>query len=205
MGTDVGKSKMERDLSGTDKIAEVWLRPGTDNSVVLQMWPGDTLTQSRALYRDRSAVEAILRLRSEGWRVEPNFHWGFMATGYAWVKTPLEVDRYCDYWVKEIGTTRELSRTEWEPYWAMLSSSQIVEAADKEEFHAHFTRTDRQKASPRPGLMCKHKWPLAEAQRLDDAHGTFVVKVQERVNQMLTAVNAHPSVLGSQDANVILT
>jgi hypothetical protein len=192
VGTDVGKAKRERDLSGTAKIAEVWLEFVSDNSAVcLKMWPGDTLTQSRALYSDRSAVDAVLSLRSEGWRVEPNFHWGFMATGYAWAHTPLQVEKYCDYWVNEIGATRELSRREWETYWAKLESAQIVAAAGKEEFDAKFTRSQRQKAHPRPGLYCEYKWPLAEAQRLD-ANGNFVEKIRERLNQMLKALHAPP-------------
>jgi hypothetical protein len=190
VGTDVGKAKRERDLSGTAKIAQAWLEFDSDNSAVcLKMYPGDTLTQSRALYADRSAVEAVLALQPDDWHVEPNFHWGFMATGYAWAKTSLPVKKYCDYWVNEIGATRELSRPEWETYWAKLESAQIVEATGKEAFDADFTNTQRQKAHPRPGLFCEYRWPLAEAQQLD-AHGKFVEKVRDRLNQMLTALHA---------------
>ena len=192
VGTDKGKAKGGRDLSGTAKIAMAWLEFASDNSAVcLHMYPGDTLTQSRALYGDRSALDAVLALRTDDWRVEPNFHWGFMATGYAWVETPLQVEKYCDYWVNEIGATRELSRPEWETYWAKLESAQIVEAAGKEAFDADFTGSQRQKVHPRPGLSCEYTWPLAKAQRLD-AHGKFVDKVRERLNQMLTALHATP-------------
>ena len=190
VGTDVGKAKGARDLSGTAKIAMAWLG-FTGDKVCLRMYPGDTLTQSRALYGDRSGLNAILALQSDGWHVEPNFHWGFMATGYAWVKTPLQVEKYCDYWADEIGVTRELSRPEWETYWAELESAQIIEAVGKKAFDAEFTRSQRQKAHPRPGLFCEYMWQLAEAQRLD-AHGKFVEKVRVRLNQMLTALNAPP-------------
>jgi len=192
VGTDVGRAKRERDLSGTAKIAEAWLDFASESSAVcLKMYPGDTLTQSRALFGDRSAVDSVLALRSKGWCVEPNFHWGFMASGYAWANTPLPVEKYCDYWVKEIGATRELSRPEWESYWAKLESAQIVAAAGKEEFDAKFTHSQRQKAHPRPGLFCEYRWKLAEARQLD-AHGKFVGKVRERLNQMLTALHAPP-------------
>ena len=192
VGTDVGKAKRERDLSGTAKIAQAWLGFADDNlAVCLRMYPGDTLTQSRALYGDRSALEAVLALQCDNWHMKPNFHWGFMTTGYAWAKTPLQVEKYCDYWVNEIGATRELSRPEWETYWAKLESAQIVEAAGKEAFDADFTDSQRQKAHPRPGLFREYRWKLAEAQRLD-AHGKFVEKVRERLNQMLTALHAPP-------------
>lgn len=190
VGTDVGKAKGARDISGTAKIAMAWLG-FTGDKVCLRMYPGDTLTQSRALYGDRSALKAILSLKSDGWHVAPNFHWGFMATGYAWANTPLQVEKYCDYWADEIGATRELSRPEWESYWAKLESAKIVEAAGKVAFDADFTGSQRQKVHPRPGLFCEYIWPLAEAQRFD-AHGKFVEKVRERLNQMLTALNAPP-------------
>jgi hypothetical protein len=188
VGTGVGKAKGARDLSGTAKIAMAWLEYA-DGKVCLRMYPGDTLTQSRALYGDHSALNAVLALQSDGWHVEPNFHWGFMATGYAWAKTPLQVEKYCDFWVEEINATRELSRSEWEAYWAKLESAKIVEAAGKEKFDENFTRSQRQKGHPRPGLFCEYMWPLAEAQRLD-AHGKFVEKVRVRLNQMLAALNA---------------
>lgn len=171
-----------------------WLRFAVDDATVcFQLHPGDTLIPSRALYGDRGALDAVLALRSDDrWRVKPNFHWGFMATGYAWIKTPLPVKKYCAYWVNEIGAKRELGRSEWETYWAKLESAHIVEAAGKEEFDKEFTSTQRQKAHPRPGLSCEYKWPLAEAQRLD-AHGDdFVQEVRKRLDQMLIALNAPP-------------
>ena len=196
MGTDVGKAKGARDLSGTAKIAMAWLG-FTGDKVCLRMYPGDTLTQSRALYGDRSGLNAILALQSDGWHVEPNFHLGFMATGYAWAKTLLPVEKYCEYWINEIGNTNELSRSEWEDYWVKLEHDKIVEANAKEAFVKHFTNTLRQRAHPRPGLSCWYKWSLAEAQRLD-SKGKFVEKVRERLNQILSALNA-PTVTGRGD------
>lgn len=190
VGTDVGKAKGARDISGTAKIAMAWLGFADDN-VCLRMYPGDTLGQARALWGDSLAVDAVLALRLDGWRVKPNFHWGFMATGYAWSNTSLPIEKYCTYWVNEIGTTRELSRSEWEMYWAKLEAANIVEADEKVAFDADFTGSQRQKAHPRPGLFCEYIWPLVEAQRFD-AHGKFVEKVRERLNQMLAALNAPP-------------
>lgn len=190
MGTEVGKAKRERHVSGTAKIAEAWLEFSKDHSTVyLSMYPGDTLAQSRALYTDRDVVNAVLDLRAAGWRVEPNFHWGFMTTGYAWTSTPLRVEGYCDYWVKEIGATRELERVEWDTYWAKLESAQIVEPEGKRVFDANFTASKRMKAHPRPGLYCQHAWNLADA-RASDATGRFISEVRDRINQLLAALKA---------------
>ena len=108
VGTDTGKGLGWRDIAGTPKIFMAWLGLSSDNSAVcLRMYPADTLGQSRAFYGDPAAVESVLALRSKGWHVEPNFHWGFMAGGYAWLRTQLAVEEYCAYWINEIGATRE--------------------------------------------------------------------------------------------------
>lgn len=188
--TDVGKGLGWRDISGTSKIFMAWLGLADDNSgLSLRMYPADTLGQSRAFYNDPKSVSAVLALRSQGWLVEPNFHWGFTATGYAWMRTPLSADDYCAYWIKQIGITRELVRAEWENYWGTLVAARIVEAAQKDLFDQEFTGSQRQKAHPRPGLSCEFKWPIAEARKLDN-QGRLIETVRDVVNQMLTALNA---------------
>jgi hypothetical protein len=191
-GTNDGKALGWRNIAGTPKIFMAWLGLSDDQTAIcLQMYPADTLGQARAFYVDPASVHSVLALRAEGWTVAPSFHWGFTAAGYAWSNTPLSVDRYCEYWLKGIGTTREVNRLEWEAYWAKLESDHIVEAAAKEAFDAAFTRSQRQKASPRPGLRCEYQWPLANARNLDD-HGKFVDAVRARLNQMLHALRARP-------------
>ncbi len=190
VGIDDGKSLGWRDLFGTPMIFMAWLGFSSDKSAVcLNMYPADTLGQARAFYGDTSAVKAVLACQSDGWRVEPNFHWGFMARGYACTTTPMPVEKYCSYWVKHIGDTREISRSEWERYWTKLEAAHIVEAAGKELFDAEFTKSQRQKAHPRPGLFCEYRWSLAEAQRLD-SQKKFVEVVRAALNNMLTALNA---------------
>jgi len=192
VGTSEGKDLGWRDLPGTRKIAMAWLGFSKDNSsICLQMYPADTLGQSRAFYADQSAVNDVLALQANDWSVTPNFHWGFMAGGYAWTNTPLSVEKYCAYWIKNIGSTWELDRPNWEAYCATLESDGIIGPAGKEAFDAEFTHKQRQKAHPRPGLRCEYKWTLAESQQLD-ARGKFVENVRERVNQMLTALHAQP-------------
>jgi hypothetical protein len=135
VGVDEGKAQGWRDIAGTPKIFMAELAFASDNaSVSLRMYSADTLGQARAFYGDPASVDSVLALRSDGWRVEPNFHWGFMATGYAWTKTPLTVDEYCAYWVERISGTRELARPDWDSYWAMLVTDRIVESSGKEAF-----------------------------------------------------------------------
>lgn len=201
VGTDAGKVLGWRDLAGTPKmIAMACLGFANDNSAIcLRMYPADTLGQARAFYDDSSAVDKVLALQSDDWRVKPNFHWGFMAAGYASSETPLPVEKYCNYWVNQIGATQELSRSEWENYWMKLESAHIVEATGKEKFDAEFTHSHRQKAHPRPGVSCEYTWSLAEAQQLDK-RGKLVGEVRTRLNQMLAALHA-PLVTAPDDAS----
>ncbi len=179
-----------RDLSGTGKVARVYLGCSLDQSkVCLRMWPGDTLAQARDFYADPAAVKAVLALLSNGRLVRPNFHWGFMSTGYAWVETPAVVEDYCTFWVNHIGETRELPRSDWETYWKRLSSARIVDPAGKLKFDTDFTASERMKAHPRPGLACEFAWPLLEAQKMD-TKGIFIEAVRVRINQMLAALRA---------------
>lgn len=189
-GTDKGKAPGWRDIDGTKKIFMAWLGFASDDATVsLQMYPADTLGQARAFYGDPASVDAVLALRSDGWRVEPNFHWGFAAGGYAWTKTPLPVDAYCAYWVGRIADTREIARSDWDTYWAELETDRIVESSGKDAFDREFTASQRQKAQPRPGLFCEYSWPLSEATRLDDRN-MLVETVRNRINQMLGALRS---------------
>jgi hypothetical protein len=190
VGVAEGKAQGWRDIAGTAKIFMAWLGFASENATVnLRMYPADTLGQARAFYGDPASVNAVLALRSEGWRVEPNFHWGFMAGGYAWSKTHLPVGEYCAYWVECIADTRELARSDWDSYWAKLEAARIVDSSAKEAFDREFTASQRQKAHPRPGLFCEYSWTLPEAARMDDRE-MLVEAVRDRINQMLIALRA---------------
>lgn len=190
VGTEEGKGQGWRSIGGTPKVLMAWLGYSSESSVVsLRMYPADTLGQARHFYADADSVTSVLALRSSGWRVEPNFHWGFMAPGYAWAHSPCSVDDYVAYWLKNIGASRELARSEWDSYLASLQRSAILDASGKEAFEKEFLGSQRQKASPRPGLFCEFTWPLAEAARLD-ARSAFVDAVKGRINEMLNALRA---------------
>jgi hypothetical protein len=190
VGADEGKAQGWRNIGGTQKILMAWLGYPSDVSAVsLRMYPADTLGQARHFYADPESVQAVLALRSQDWRVEPNFHWGFMAPGYAWAPSPCAVEDYCAYWVEHIGGSRELARSEWGSYLATLQANRILDASGKDAFEQEFAGSQRQKASPRPGLFCEVTWPLAEAARLD-AQGAFVDAVTHRINEMLAALRA---------------
>ena len=100
----------------------------------------------------------------------PNYHFGHMEGGYAWTTTTIDVERYMALWRAKIDETNAVKREEWDDYWAWLIQEQLASPDDRAEFDRHFTATNRQTATPRPGLMVVRRWDLNEAEALDGQH-----------------------------------
>ncbi len=156
------------ELPGT--ASRAYLFP-VDGGIELSVYPADTLSQARAFYTRPAAVAALLNLASDpAWKVMPNFHFGHMEGGYAWTTTKASVERYVALWQETIGETGAVKREEWDDYWAWLIEAQLATTEDRDEFDRHFTETNRQTATPRPGLMVVRRWELSQAEALDGQH-----------------------------------
>lgn len=97
-------------------------------------------------------------------------------------------------WTNEIHSAGNVPREEWDEFWAWLEEERIATPEDRPEFDRHFTHTQRQTASPRPGLQLARRWPLAEAEALD-SRGALHAQVREALNAALIAFGKPP--LGS--------
>jgi hypothetical protein len=160
---------------------------GTDSTVELRLWPGDTLEQAKALYSDPTKTKGLLALRGSGWQVSPNFHFGHMAKGFVWTQGDILVERYISHWVDEIGATGQIKRADWEAYFDQLISLGIAAASDRAKFDEDFTQTQRNSATPRPGLRVVYSWPFDTAAQLD-GRGRFANEVRQAINQLLSAL-----------------
>jgi hypothetical protein len=156
--------------------------------IKLRMWPADTLEQARAFYARPKAIERVLKLQNDGWSVSPNFHFGFMATGYCWTRTTMSVADYMWHWLERIGDVGQIERRGWDQYWRNLVNEKIADPRDRERFDHDFTNTQRASATPRPGIACTFDWRFDEAARLDDDRGQLTNAVIMRVNQLLEAL-----------------
>jgi hypothetical protein len=163
-----------------------------DEQVELAMYPADTLSQARAFFTNPAAVAGVARLCEQpGWRVGPNFHFGHMQRGYCWTTTKRPVDEYLELWTNEIHDAANVPREEWDEYWAWLEDERIARPEDRPEFDRHFTNTQRQTASPRPGLVLARRWPLAEAEAFD-ARGALHAQVRVALDTALVAFGEPP-------------
>ena len=134
-----------------------------ERNVELNMWPADTLQQARVFYKRPEATERLLALTEGGWRVQPNFHFGFMTSGLCWLTTALPAANYMSYWKKNIDSVVQIQRKDWDDYWKNLVSTRIVEDSERNKFDDNFTNAQRQTATPRPGLNCVFAWNIGEA------------------------------------------
>lgn len=139
-----------------------------DEVIQLALYPADTLSQAREFYGRGAALDGARALvASDGWTVMPNFHFGHMQRGFCWTTSDIAVEDYLRLWEGGIATAGNVPRDEWATYWSWLIGRGIAKEEDRPEFERDFTETDRQTATPRPGLMLARRWPLAEAEDLD--------------------------------------
>jgi hypothetical protein len=175
------------ELPGTASRAYLF---STKGGIELSVYPADTLFQARAFYTRPAAVAALLALASQPeWSVRPNFHFGHMEGGYTWTTTSVNVEDYIELWQDRIGETGAVKREEWEAYWTWLFQEALASPDDCADFHRHFTATNRQSATPRPGLMVVRRWELTQAEALDGQHklGAEITAALETVTTALAA------------------
>jgi len=70
---------------------------GGIGQIVAAIYPGDTMAQARALYAQLRGDNAsrLLALRDRGWKIEPNFHFGFIRRGFGHgANTKLSLEEY---------------------------------------------------------------------------------------------------------------
>lgn len=167
--------------------ANAYLTVESDGSAVdLSLYPADTLGQARAFYQRPGAISGLRKLLADGWEAGPNFHFGHMQRGFCWTCNHRDLEEYVALWTQRISKEREIPRAEWDAYWAWLQAEEIASPHNRPEFDRHFTHTHRQKASPRPGLWMRRRWPLAEAEALD-AQDSFRAVVREALDAALLA------------------
>jgi hypothetical protein len=117
-----------------------------------------------------AAANARALVQDPNWGLYTNFHFGHMEGGYAWCATTIDVERYIEIWQAKIGDTGAVNRDDWDQYWDWLLREGIASPGDRVEFDRHFTATQRQTATPRPGLKLIRSWDRNEADALDGQH-----------------------------------
>ena len=176
------------ELPGAHTVKTAYLHMSDDEDAVwLTLYPADTLGQARTLYTDHAAVERLLALRERAWELRPNFHFGFIQRGLAWSPSELAVEDYITLWQSEIGSSGSIPREAWPRYLDWLIETRVAADGYQETFHRAFTGTDRESATPRPGLRLVHSWAIADAERRDTER-RLVDEVRTTIDEALQAL-----------------
>lgn len=158
-------------------------------SLELRLYPGDTLSQARVLYQDPARVDGLLGLRDEGWRLRPDFHFGFAARGFTNTNSRLNADQYIAYWVTRIPRLTQFLRDDWNHELRRLIDDGIFDPEDKPQFDRDFTHTARDSAAPRPGILLSRGWGSDRAHVED-----FPSALNSALKQALNALGEHRAV-----------
>jgi hypothetical protein len=178
----------------TRAVKFAYLDDPEPDGLPLRLYPADTLEQARVFYASPARVQRTLDLRRRGWRAEPNFHFGYRERGLCWSRSALPADDYVAYWVERIGQTTAISRDDWQAELDRLTSDGIFDAADRPQFDADFTNTERPYASPRPSLELTRYWTQESGGR-DFADG-----LRAALSQALGALGEQATALGAATA-----
>ncbi|HCU11028.1 MAG TPA: hypothetical protein DGB72_02760 [Gemmatimonadetes bacterium] len=172
------------DVGAGRSIKYAYLALAADERFELHLYPADTLEQARVFYDDPDRVARILGLREQGWRIDANFHFGYAARGLAWTESPISIDAYAAYWVAHIDSAHALPRAEWDAELERLIAARMVTREDLPQFDADFRSTDREKATPRPGMRVVYAWPNHRIRQPE-----FPAAVRKRVSEVLSALD----------------
>jgi len=140
---------------------------GEEAKLVLEIDPGDTMSQARIMLGRVALADIQDLLTEERWSGHPTFHLMFMTTGFFYPKARQSLAEYWRVWAENRGAIRQWKRPEYDDAFAKLLSLGIVGEGDRESFHQSTTNTGRDVVNFAPASKLWWRIPLDEAAVLD--------------------------------------
>ena len=144
------------------------------------------MVQARSLYAylGRHGADRLLALSDRGWKIKPNFHFGFIRRGFGHgVKTRLSLEDYIRYWtdhpierVSLAAQTLEVALRDFVSV-GMIGNEDFGEVVEELPVSA-------QNFNVIPGLEMLFDWPLSKAVEID-RRGGMVEEFTRVVNEAL--------------------
>lgn len=147
-------------------VALIPRRRGTALYLMIEIDPGDTTNQARALY-DGVSRDEIAALAKVGWTVEPNFHFMHVTKNLFWTKCQLSFEEYWAFWSTHKDWIRQWRRDQFEDLFQDLVRAGLAAADDRAGFDRHVLNTGRTTINVCPGLTLRWWLPIEEAATLD--------------------------------------
>jgi hypothetical protein len=165
--------------------------------IVLQLYPGDTVNQARALYDEGNLNRnEALALREDGWSVSTNLHFQYIQSHLFWAEGEASLEFYVDYWLArvrdpQVGRWRAIRRweaNEWPEMERELQALRFISVADLNRLEQERVARGAIHLNVCPGLGFEFKWSREEALRLDDQKA-FEAQFKRRVEQAMRTWN----------------
>ncbi len=153
---------------------------GAGWGLVLEIHPGDTVSQARSFYRsvDVTALGPLL----ESWSGSSNLHFSHINKHLHWCRARKRVVPFVTFWLEHQGWIRNVKEEEFAELSALLDQHGLTDGHDRREFERLFVDSKRSSVNVCPGISLTYRWTGAEAVRLD-REGRLVTGVEERIRQ----------------------
>jgi hypothetical protein len=163
----------------------------TVDAIELAMYPGDTITQARALfgYLAQHGADRLLNLRNSHWVVEPNFHFSFIRRGLGDnVTTSLSLDGYLRYWMppRRIEQVSPDESGNFRTALGQFVEAGLMQEKDIPEVCTKALNIGANVLNVNPGLKVVYTWPLTDAISID-RKGGMTDAVRDKANEALAA------------------
>ena len=142
----------------------------SDWRLAIEIWFGDTLSQSRELYKIKIDEGKISLLEEKGWQYSPNFHISFIQAHLVWLDTSEESKNgYIQYWINNVSDIKQYSKLELTTLLDKLMKNQIIEikGEDRSEIEKEITNTNRHNFNISPGFGLSFSFHSKKAKELD--------------------------------------
>lgn len=168
-----------------DAVKQIALSPemsGETWSIILEMYPGDTMSQARSLYNtlQRGTLDELIE---KGWRFDPNMHFSFRASNLVWTNVRLSAKEYIDYWVSNIDSLGQIGKNQFEKYFKDMKKLGMLSDGDWENINNKIINTNMQKINVCPGIHISFAWNQKQAIELDKGDN-FVKILREKINEI---------------------
>jgi len=172
------------------KMCGLFPEPDGDEvqKVQLAIYPGDTMAQARAFFAHfRSyGVDRLVALRNRGWRIRPNFHFGFIRRGFGHgVNTRLSLEEYIRYWTEHPIEQVSLTEGTFASVLHEFVNTGMLDESDIGKVVAGLPPTARN-FNVIPGIEMLFDWSLGQAVEIDRRDG-MVEEFKRTANEALAA------------------
>ena len=144
----------------------------------LGLYPGDTVTQARALYT-QVEVDSLLALTDE-WDCATNLHFAHMSKNLVYPSPEVSLRRYLEFWQAHPDWIRQVKEEQFDELLDLLERNGLLTETDRDDFETEFLETNRSTVNVCPGVSMHYRWSRSEALELD-ANDHLVKEIDERV------------------------